>query len=649
MRSGRRIKLRRFGPFGVVRPPDQTDPGRTVYAYDVFEIIKLHQHLYCETRFRVTMTGANEPSGLTRRGVLSAIGGGGVVAAGVGGIPSDVRAAQTVDTCPPVSADLSSGYDQAGGTLVNYEASDDDWRIVTDTTEAGAVPRAATVVAEETVNDGWPVPFDGSRWIAHQADARIAEAGQTITYEYCFCLNDGFTGPILSLTAKADDEIADVRLNGRSLGYDARGGRDTPVQQQYWNRSLFQTGQNCLQIEVRNTEATFSGLNVSATLDVKNADCACDPGSCPSVAYDLASGYDQVNGTTLDGDTDDDDWQIVDETTNWGSVPRPATVVVQKIVDDHWNPPEPGSKWIAHRDSAGSVRGQSVTYEYCFCLNEGFTNPVLSLTAKADDEIADVRLNGQSLAYAARGGLWSPIDQTYTDPGPFQEGQNCVQIDVRDDGGYVSGVNVSASVEADEADCSCPSPDCSNVSEPLATGYNDLYGLQDDAANDDDWAIVADSGSNDVPRPGTVVREGLVSVYWPAPFDGSRWIGHNADGSPVDEGREFVYEYCFCLADGFDDPSLELSAMADDEITSLTLNGTELPRSALGSVDDPIEQGYDDPRRFQAGKNCLRVTVTDRGGDAAGLNLVGELNARDADCNCFQDGTVTDGPDDPTA
>jgi uncharacterized repeat protein (TIGR01451 family) len=187
------------------------------------------------------------------------------------------------DPCPPVDIDLNSGYDQETDTTLGDGVDDDDWQIVTDTTDSGAVPRPATVVDAGTVSQYWPSPLQDSRWIAHQADADVAfdASDDTIAYEYCFCLNDGFRDPELTLGILADDAVTDIQLNGTSLPFSGDGSvsvGNPPIGETYTDPDLFQAGDNCLEITVEDTANVVSGLDVTGTITAQNADCDCDPG-----------------------------------------------------------------------------------------------------------------------------------------------------------------------------------------------------------------------------------------------------------------------------------------------------------------------------------------------------------------------------------
>jgi uncharacterized repeat protein (TIGR01451 family) len=188
------------------------------------------------------------------------------------------------DPCPPVAFDLNSGYDQTTGTTLGEGEDDDDWDIVADGTNSGAVPRAATVASNTDSPGG---SFADSRWISHRQNGDVS-GGESFTYQYCFCLREGFYDPELFLQVQADDQVADIRLNGTALAFTGNGSfQGDPIQETYDDAELFQAGENCLDVVVEDTQAVFAGLNVSGTMTAQNADCDCEPGGEPDCALTL--------------------------------------------------------------------------------------------------------------------------------------------------------------------------------------------------------------------------------------------------------------------------------------------------------------------------------------------------------------------------
>jgi uncharacterized repeat protein (TIGR01451 family) len=196
-----------------------------------------------------------------------------------------------------------------------------------------------------------------------------------------------------------------------------------------------------------------------ATDTIGDATVRTDDGAdapCPPVEYVLNTGHDQSAGTAIQPGTPDDDWDVTgDEKNGPGSVPRDATVVDSA----GWPSPFADSRWISIGPDSGSplpVAPSQYEYTYCFCLNEGFRKPELSLRLQADDRVDDIRLNGHSLPFAGDGAFQGqPIEETYTDPDYFEAGENCLTVVVRDQHRVITGLNLVGRMRAANADCGC--------------------------------------------------------------------------------------------------------------------------------------------------------------------------------------------------
>jgi hypothetical protein len=155
---------------------------------------------------------------------------------------------------------------------------------------------------------------------------------------------------------------------------------------------------------------------------------------------------------------------------------------------------------------------------------------------------------------------------------------------------------------------------------PLASG-----------AFDPRWTIVSDPFVNTTkPRPAVVVSP--PNVGWHAPLPGSQWISSDPGGAQAINGP-FMYQFCFCLADGFSKPVLQLALRADDQ-ANVYLNG--LPPAATpvltGAVSSfkagtPDMLTLSDPTKFVIGKNCLNVQVNNLAGVDTGLDIAGSVSA----------------------
>jgi serine protease AprX len=131
--------------------------------------------------------------------------------------------------------------------------------------------------------------------------------------------------------------------------------------------------------------------------------------------------------------------------------PRPAYV----LPNFYWAGPFPGSQWIGARlqDSiAGPTCNGCYHYQRCFCLDAGFQNARLSGDLLADDE-AVIFLNGTQLATVPATCHFNPGSQCHFDTSSqalFQEGLNCITVEVKNEGEGVTGMDITGSVTADQ-------------------------------------------------------------------------------------------------------------------------------------------------------------------------------------------------------
>jgi len=273
------------------------------------------------------------------------------------------------DPCPPVAFDLNTGYDQDNEIALNQGNDDDDWTITADGTNSGTVPRPATV-ADSAASPGGS--FDDSRWISHSENGGGVSSSdvESFTYEYCFCLREGFENPELFLQAQADDQIADIRLNGTTLPFTGDGSfQDEPIQLSYTDTDGFQAGENCLEIVVEDTQGIFAGLNVTGTMTADNADCDCEPGGEPVCEFffqkDTAGefGYGQQATYVFEicSDPDLNDGECTGPITIEDDLPDGISLV---SVSGDWTPTVSGGVVEATNDSYGGLNpGDCLTME----------------------------------------------------------------------------------------------------------------------------------------------------------------------------------------------------------------------------------------------------------------------------------------------
>jgi uncharacterized repeat protein (TIGR01451 family) len=153
-------------------------------------------------------------------------------------------------------------------------------------------------------------------------------------------------------------------------------------------------------------------------------------------------------------------------------------------------------------------------------------------------------------------------------------------------------------------------------------------GVLPEGTNDDDWKVVSAAPE--------ISAKIVISPHpnWAAAFDMTRWISFNPNRGLSSSATSIIYERCFCLGADARDISLDLQLRADNE-ASVLLNGQTLagPGGAFNGVPLVVHRnGSAGDGLFVAGRNCLRVNVTDFGG-FTGLDLSGSLKATGHACS----------------
>jgi len=207
-----------------------------------------------------------------------------------------------------------------------------------------------------------------------------------------------------------------------------------------------------------------------------------------------------------------------------------------------------------------------------------------------------------------------------------------VSIDRDCNGNGVSDAEeIASGAAADDNDNGIPDEceSAAGVTISFNSGYNQTSGsLLPLGGHDDDWTIVA---------PGPERAADVVAnphPNWGAPLPLTRWLSTDTDRGVSTSATLISYERCFCLAEGTHDIGLNLQVRADNVATVL-LNGRtvggpggEFNRSPLtirqtGSTGDGL---------FIAGRNCLRINVSDFG-SFTGLDVTGMLSAIGRTCS----------------
>ncbi|MGE3167229.1 MAG: LamG-like jellyroll fold domain-containing protein, partial [Planctomycetota bacterium] len=218
--------------------------------------------------------------------------------------------------CPPrdLVRIINTGFDQNAG-VIGPNNPDDEWMVTRDSDLAGNGAVAPFVSTPEPIaaevrapHPAWGGPLvgpgaTGSAWVYHS----INSANGIFEYQYCFCLQEGFSNAQLSMDLLADD-VAQVYLNGNLILSTVNGFAfliQNLASVTVTNQALFNAGENCIKVRVRNTAGVVTGFNAVGLVTATNGECCCvsppfdmvgwwplDQDSSPSTAEDIARGND---------------------------------------------------------------------------------------------------------------------------------------------------------------------------------------------------------------------------------------------------------------------------------------------------------------------------------------------------------------------
>lgn len=179
-----------------------------------------------------------------------------------------------------------------------------------------------------------------------------------------------------------------------------------------------------------------------------------EPDPCQAFTLQLNTGYDQVNdGVYAPGDIDGFYTVRYDPDSNTNE-PRQANVISKHAA---WLAPEADSQWISNYPGFQNLLNGPYVFETCFCLEDGFTDALLHVGCRADDQVsvylnetvADI-LNNVAVPIHV-GQDFNDVTMTFTDFTDqlrFQPGENCVQFRVDNTGSVAMGLNAVLSVSA---------------------------------------------------------------------------------------------------------------------------------------------------------------------------------------------------------
>jgi hypothetical protein len=521
-----------------------------------------------------------------------------------------------VDACLVVATaerrffDLATGLDEENLVDLPNGADDDDYS-VTGPPGSGIGPRPATIIDDAALPDlSWLGSTLQSKWIGVEAGGR-GPAGDHV-YSVRIELVDGIDGPLSALRGKfaADDEIVNLRINGRETGITGAGaGSWTPIPAAA-TRGFLVGGTNTIELVVRNAESGPTGLRLDAEV------VACLPP--PPLATDpslflLDTGFNDTAGVPFAGGVDDN-YEVI-----WPAGTTSACLNEAWVINDQAYPVAPFgpwtastalSKWIGVQSDANGPPG---LYSFRITVNvpEGVPAAPLKLLGgwTTDNSGVNIIVNGTATGITNSGDFTTfqafPPDAGL---GLFQNGDNLVefQVDNAPPGINPIGLRVEGVVGAGGDPLDLSTGLGARGIGPLAPGLDDgRYRV-----------TVSDPGPPEV-RPAAILR-----APPGANTAGSKWIGIDAD-EPLGPSGIYPFEIVFDVGAAVNPERLVLEGgwAASGQGVDVALNGKSLGLTAPGPNGlTPFPAGAG-RGRFVQGVNTLAFLVANAPGEVPALRV----------------------------
>jgi uncharacterized repeat protein (TIGR01451 family) len=172
---------------------------------------------------------------------------------------------------PDVDVSLITGFDETTGRHLPRGSADDDWTV----SVGGGPAHPALLVSQPPA--AWPHHLWPSEWISVTASGASQPGANKVRFERCFCIAPDATNAKLILHLRADDQ-ATVLLNGQQVaGPGGQFRRAQPLSVLYMGTvgsSLFQPGNNCVDIDVDDIRQLFVGFEATGKVWVDHGKCA---------------------------------------------------------------------------------------------------------------------------------------------------------------------------------------------------------------------------------------------------------------------------------------------------------------------------------------------------------------------------------------
>lgn len=225
------------------------------------------------------------------------------------------------------------------------------------------------------------------------------------------------------------------------------------------------------------------------------------PNPCLTNELIINTGYNHDNGGTYNIGGIDPNWIVISDANRNGAgnlvntiEPRPGNIIESYLCDPStdylcdpsistccgkcsdnsggWIAPQNLSQWISALPSnTNDVNGIPYIFQFCFCLNENFSNVVLDFNVAVDDRI-DFYLNGNLMGSANSFRCLKNFNES--DQSKFKVGVNCIVAHLLNLGGTVMGFNLAGTIKSDGLDIYTKNMGCCQPSTILGKKWNDV-------------------------------------------------------------------------------------------------------------------------------------------------------------------------------
>ena len=324
-----------------------------------------------------------------------------------------------------------------------------------------------------------------SQWIGPAAGAAVGTYSYQVRF-YLPCTQN------VQITGRwAVDNEGGIYLNGNSSPVASLTGY---LQSNFtqWHpftiNSGLVAGFNTLTFNVTNADnVTALRVELAGT-----ANCCCPPTN----TVVLNTGYDHPSGSVYAVGAADAFWTVTADPDSGTTETRPATVIQRHPA---WAVPTANSQWLSSYPTAADDLNGAYDFQTRFCLQPGWTNVVLNLCLRADDQ-AEVFLNGNLILTGPSPGFTvaGRACVTINNPGSFVTGANVLKVRVHNIYSVAMGFNLAGTVTG--SGLSLDQPGCCQPASSLSgRKFNDrnANGVRDPGEPSlPDWPIHLSNGQS---------------------------------------------------------------------------------------------------------------------------------------------------------